>query len=41
MFANKPIVLDLPTDMAELIVDYIMKRGTITAEYSYNWRVVL
>ncbi|MCM3293171.1 bifunctional metallophosphatase/5'-nucleotidase [Paenibacillus sp. MER 180] len=41
MFANKPIVLDLPTDMAELIVDYIRKRGTITAEYSHNWRVVL
>lgn len=41
MFANKPVVHDLPTDMAELIADYIMKRGTIIAEQSHNWRVVI
>ncbi|EJW15931.1 bifunctional metallophosphatase/5'-nucleotidase [Paenibacillus alvei] len=41
MFANKPVVRDLPTDMAELIADYIMKRGTITAVQCNSWKVVI
>ncbi|MDK8182260.1 bifunctional UDP-sugar hydrolase/5'-nucleotidase [Paenibacillus sp. UMB4589-SE434] len=40
MFANKLTVLDVPTDIAELIADYIMQRGTIYSTLNHNWRVV-
>ncbi|WP_028546129.1 bifunctional metallophosphatase/5'-nucleotidase [Paenibacillus taiwanensis] len=40
MFANKPTVLDVPTDIAELIANYIIQRGTIHSTLNHNWRVV-
>ncbi|TVX91924.1 bifunctional metallophosphatase/5'-nucleotidase [Paenibacillus agilis] len=40
MFVGKPIVRDIPTEMAELIVTYIMERGTIEGGVNNNWRVV-
>jgi 2',3'-cyclic-nucleotide 2'-phosphodiesterase/3'-nucleotidase len=40
MFQGKPLVKDIPTDMVELIADYIRGRGRITASVNNNWRVV-
>lgn len=40
MFQGKPVVKDIPTDMAELIAGYIMERGTIEATLNRNWEVV-
>ncbi|MEK8132388.1 bifunctional UDP-sugar hydrolase/5'-nucleotidase [Paenibacillus filicis] len=40
MFQNKPVVKDIPTDMAELLASYIMERGTIQSTLNGNWEVV-
>ncbi|WP_442953016.1 bifunctional metallophosphatase/5'-nucleotidase [Paenibacillus sp. Soil750] len=40
MFQNKPVVKDIPTDVAELLAGYIMERGTIEASVNHNWKVV-
>lgn len=40
MFQGKPVVKDIPTDMAELLASYIMERGTIEATLNRNWEVV-
>lgn len=40
MFQNKPVVKDIPTDVSELIANYILERGTIEAAVNGNWRVI-
>lgn len=40
MFQGKPVIKDIPTDMAELLAGYIMERGTIEATLNRNWEVV-
>ncbi len=40
MFQGKPVVKDIPTDMAELLAGYIMERGTIEASLNRNWEVI-
>lgn len=40
MFQNKPVVGDVPTDVSELIANYILERGTIEATVNGNWEVV-
>ncbi|WP_249861503.1 bifunctional metallophosphatase/5'-nucleotidase [Paenibacillus konkukensis] len=40
MFQGKPVVRDIPTDMAELLATYIMEKGTIEASLNANWEVV-
>ncbi|WP_283214697.1 bifunctional metallophosphatase/5'-nucleotidase [Paenibacillus sp. HWE-109] len=40
MFQNKPVVKDIPTDVAELLAGYIMERGTIEATLNHNWEVI-
>ncbi|MDR6553708.1 bifunctional UDP-sugar hydrolase/5'-nucleotidase [Paenibacillus qinlingensis] len=40
MFQNKPVVKDIPTDVAELLAGYIMERGTIEASVNHNWQVI-
>ncbi|AEI45387.1 bifunctional metallophosphatase/5'-nucleotidase [Paenibacillus mucilaginosus] len=40
MFQGKPVVKDIPTDMAELLAGYIMERGTIQEALNRNWEVV-
>lgn len=40
MFQGKPVVRDIPTDMAELLASYIMERGTIEASLNANWEVI-
>jgi 2',3'-cyclic-nucleotide 2'-phosphodiesterase / 3'-nucleotidase len=40
MFQNKPVVKDIPTDVSELIANYILERGTIEATVNGNWRVI-
>lgn len=40
MFQGKPVVKDIPTDMAELLAGYIMERGTIEATLNHNWEIV-
>lgn len=40
MFQNKHVVRDIPTDMSELIANYILERGKIKAEVNNNWMVI-
>ncbi|TXK85510.1 bifunctional UDP-sugar hydrolase/5'-nucleotidase [Paenibacillus sp. N3.4] len=40
MFQDKPVVKDIPTDVAELLAGYIMERGTIEATVNNNWEVI-
>jgi 2',3'-cyclic-nucleotide 2'-phosphodiesterase/3'-nucleotidase len=40
MFQGKPIVRDIPTDMAELLATYIVEKGTIEAALNSNWEVM-
>lgn len=40
MLVNKPVVREIPTDMTEILADYIMKRETIHASCNNNWRVI-
>ncbi|MCC3372585.1 bifunctional UDP-sugar hydrolase/5'-nucleotidase [Cohnella sp. REN36] len=40
MLKDKPVVRDLPTDMTEILADYILARGTIVATCDRNWKVV-
>ncbi|MFD0678484.1 MULTISPECIES: bifunctional metallophosphatase/5'-nucleotidase [unclassified Paenibacillus] len=40
MFQGKPVVRDIPTDMAELLATYIMEKGTIEAALNSNWEVI-
>jgi 2',3'-cyclic-nucleotide 2'-phosphodiesterase/3'-nucleotidase len=39
MFKGKPVVKDLSTDVSELMANYLLKRGTITATCDDNWKV--
>ncbi|UJF34436.1 bifunctional metallophosphatase/5'-nucleotidase [Paenibacillus hexagrammi] len=41
MFQNKPVVKDIPTDVAELLANYIMEKGTIEASLNQNWEVIV
>lgn len=40
MFQGKEVVRDVPTDVSELIANYIMERGTIDAVCNQNWEVI-
>ncbi|WNR43633.1 bifunctional metallophosphatase/5'-nucleotidase [Paenibacillus roseipurpureus] len=40
MFQDKPVIKDIPTDVAELLAGYIMERGTIEATVNGNWKVI-
>ncbi|MCI3919074.1 bifunctional metallophosphatase/5'-nucleotidase [Paenibacillus sp. TRM 82003] len=40
MFQGKPVVKDIPTDMVELLADYIRDRSRIVASVNHNWSVV-
>ncbi|PGX16588.1 bifunctional UDP-sugar hydrolase/5'-nucleotidase [Bacillus sp. AFS033286] len=40
MFQNKPVVKDIPTDMSELIANYILKHKRIEATQNNNWKVI-
>ncbi|MDF2590955.1 MAG: hypothetical protein K0S75_421 [Clostridia bacterium] len=40
MYQNKPEVKDIPTDVSELIANYILERGTIEATVNGNWKVI-
>ncbi|MBC8059883.1 MAG: 5'-nucleotidase C-terminal domain-containing protein [Clostridiaceae bacterium] len=40
MFKGKPLLKDIPIDMAELIANYILERKTIKATVNDNWKVI-
>jgi len=40
MFQNKPVIKDIPTDMSELIANYILKHKKIEASVNNNWKVI-
>lgn len=41
MFQDKPVVREIPTEVSELLADYIHKKGTIHATLNHNWKVVV
>ena len=40
MFKDKPVIVDLPMDVSELIANYILERKVIEATVDHNWKVV-
>jgi len=40
MFQNKPVIKDIPTDMVELIADYIQANSPIKVSVNHNWKVI-
>ncbi|WP_139902318.1 bifunctional metallophosphatase/5'-nucleotidase [Clostridium thermarum] len=40
MFKDKPVIKDIPTDVSELIANYIIERRNINGEVNNNWSVV-
>ncbi|MCA1074607.1 5'-nucleotidase C-terminal domain-containing protein [Clostridium bowmanii] len=40
MFKGKPILKDIPMDMAELIANYIIERKTVKVKVNDNWKVI-
>ncbi|WEK54612.1 MAG: bifunctional UDP-sugar hydrolase/5'-nucleotidase [Candidatus Cohnella colombiensis] len=40
MIKGKPVIREIPTDMTEILADYIMRRGMIRASCDRNWKVV-
>jgi 2',3'-cyclic-nucleotide 2'-phosphodiesterase/3'-nucleotidase len=40
MFKDKPVIKDIPTDVSELIANYIIETGNINAEVNNNWKVI-
>lgn len=40
MFQNKPVVKDIPTDVSELIANYILERKVIDASVNNNWSII-
>lgn len=40
MFQGKEVIRDIPTDVSELIANYILERGTIEATCDANWEVI-
>ncbi|CAM4027980.1 bifunctional UDP-sugar hydrolase/5'-nucleotidase [Cohnella lubricantis] len=40
MLKGKPVVREIPTDMTEILADYILERGTIKATCDHNWKVI-
>ncbi|WP_420818454.1 bifunctional metallophosphatase/5'-nucleotidase [Paenibacillus ginsengarvi] len=40
MFHGKPVIKDIPTDVSELIANYILERKTVVASFDGNWEVV-
>lgn len=40
MLKDKPVIREIPTDMTEILADYIMKRKIIHAACDHNWKVV-
>lgn len=41
MFKGKPVVRDIPTDVSELMANYILEKGTIEASVDHNWRTII
>lgn len=40
MYRGKPVVKEILSDAADLVAEYVLRRGTITAECDHNWKVV-
>ncbi|MCS1352834.1 bifunctional UDP-sugar hydrolase/5'-nucleotidase [Mechercharimyces sp. CAU 1602] len=40
MFQGKQVVREVPTEMSELIVEYITRTGTVKAEVEENWSLI-
>lgn len=40
MFQDKPVIKDIPTDVSELIANYILERKIIKATVNNNWKVI-
>ncbi|MEO3947349.1 bifunctional UDP-sugar hydrolase/5'-nucleotidase [Gorillibacterium sp. CAU 1737] len=40
MLKDKPVIREIPTDMTEILADFILKRKVIHAACDHNWKVV-
>lgn len=40
MFKNKPVIKEIPTDVSEIIANYILEKKVIKATVNQNWKVI-
>lgn len=40
MFQDRPVVKEIPTEVSELLADYILKKEMIIPTLNHNWRIV-
>lgn len=40
MFKGKPVIRDIPTDVSELIANYILEKKVVKATVDNNWKVI-
>ncbi|MCM3239767.1 bifunctional metallophosphatase/5'-nucleotidase [Heyndrickxia oleronia] len=40
MYKDKPVIKDIPTDVSELIANYILEKKVVTATVNHNWKVI-
>ncbi|GIN86581.1 2',3'-cyclic-nucleotide 2'-phosphodiesterase [Heyndrickxia sporothermodurans] len=40
MYKDKPVIKDIPTDVSELIANYILEKRVVKATVNHNWKVI-
>lgn len=40
MYKDKPVIKDIPTDVSELIANYILEKQIVKATVNHNWKVI-
>ncbi|WP_040345092.1 bifunctional metallophosphatase/5'-nucleotidase [Neobacillus bataviensis] len=40
MYKNKPVMKEIPTDISEIIANYILKNKIVKATVNHNWKVI-
>ena len=40
MYQNKPVIKEIPTDISEIIANYILENKVVKATVNHNWKVI-
>ena len=40
MYQNKPVIKEIPTDISEIIANYIVENKVVKATVNQNWKVI-
>ena len=40
MYQGKPVIKDIPTDVSEILANYLLEKKTVKAAVNHNWKVI-